>query len=246
MYLHENFIQNKYTKWYFNIIENAKLRNTKHRDDELHHILPKSIFPEYKKLSQHKWNGVYLTPREHFICHWMLTNMTSSTNKAKMVYALNKMLLVENQYQTRYKPSSRIYKLLRESYKRNIRKYGLRGEDHPLYGRKAPWAAANLPKDVSGAKNGMFGKTHSQEAREKIAKARKGNPTRVGFTLSEETKRKLSATKIAKSKREGPRKWYNNGLEEMLLTKDDSIPGDFIPGRLKGAKWGHQKKSVDF
>jgi len=41
---------------------------------EQHHIAPKAkdLFPEYTKIKLHPWNEIYLTPRQHFICHWML------------------------------------------------------------------------------------------------------------------------------------------------------------------------------
>ena len=42
---------------------------------EEHHILPKALFPEYIK---EKWNLINLTPREHFIAHWMLARIYSS------------------------------------------------------------------------------------------------------------------------------------------------------------------------
>jgi hypothetical protein len=85
----ENFtINNKYTKWYLKIIENAQNRaSTKKEAKELlgyvegHHIIPRSI---------HKNKDiVYLTPREHFICHLLLTKMViSSDHKQKMYFAL--------------------------------------------------------------------------------------------------------------------------------------------------------------
>ena len=35
------FKYNKYTKWYFHIIENANKRVNKNFDGEIHHIIPK-------------------------------------------------------------------------------------------------------------------------------------------------------------------------------------------------------------
>ena len=44
------------------IVAFGKLK--KEEKDELHHILPKAsdMFPQYKKLKEHQWNGVYLSP----------------------------------------------------------------------------------------------------------------------------------------------------------------------------------------
>jgi len=95
------FIQNKYTKWYYNIIIKAqnsnrvKLKRTdpKYIYYENHHVLPNCIFPEYSKLSENKWNGVLLTDREHHICHALLVKMVNNrNNQIKLNHALMKML----------------------------------------------------------------------------------------------------------------------------------------------------------
>ena len=54
---------------------------------EKHHILPTSLFPEYSSLKLHPWNMVRLTPRQHFIAHWMLAKLYGG----KMWYAFNMM-----------------------------------------------------------------------------------------------------------------------------------------------------------
>ena len=76
------YLQNKYTRIYFSIIDNAKLRKIDSYT-ESHHILPKSLGG-----SNNKDNIVDLTAREHYICHLLLTKMVESTYKSKMVYAL--------------------------------------------------------------------------------------------------------------------------------------------------------------
>ena len=81
------FINNKYTKWYFSIVENAKQArpqfSRKYRKDypfyELHHIVPRCMDG-----SNTKENLVLLSPREHFICHVLLTKMVDGHNKYKM------------------------------------------------------------------------------------------------------------------------------------------------------------------
>ena len=59
-----NFIENKYKKWYFSIIENAKNRTYIHSKYEKHHIIPSSLGG-----NNSRDNIVLLTFREHFICH---------------------------------------------------------------------------------------------------------------------------------------------------------------------------------
>ena len=54
---------------------------------ERHHILPKSIFPEYKSFIKFEWNSAYLTLKEHYITHLMLYYIF----KGKMTFALMHM-----------------------------------------------------------------------------------------------------------------------------------------------------------
>jgi hypothetical protein len=62
---------------YINFIESCKDNNAKMyiKDGEFHHILPKSIFCEYKNFTLYSWNKVKLTLRQHFLAHWMLAKI---------------------------------------------------------------------------------------------------------------------------------------------------------------------------
>lgn len=64
--LQSNVLPNKYTTWYFGIIQNALARKTIDVYTENHHILPKCFKLGGEKDSK---NIVSLTAREHFICH---------------------------------------------------------------------------------------------------------------------------------------------------------------------------------
>lgn len=102
------FINNKYTKWYYNIIESAK-SNPFNGYTEKHHIIPKSLGG-----SNDKSNLVVLSARQHFICHWLLTKMTEGKNKWKLGYAFNRMLVSGSQKQQRYTPkSSKLFEICR-------------------------------------------------------------------------------------------------------------------------------------
>jgi len=76
------FINNKYTKWYNNIIEAAKSRPKPDCYTGKHHIIPKSFGGSNKPK-----NLVVLTAREHFICHWLLTKMVEGKYKRNMMCA---------------------------------------------------------------------------------------------------------------------------------------------------------------
>lgn len=114
------FINNKYTTWYYNIISNAKLQNRKRtkKSDlnfiyyEQHHIVPKSL-----NGTNSITNLILLTAREHFICHWLLTKMTSDLNRAKMLYAL-RLMKSSSDTQHRYITciTSRVFAKLKAEY----------------------------------------------------------------------------------------------------------------------------------
>lgn len=173
------FIQNKYTKIYYQIVEAAKHRSIDCYTEN-HHILPESMggptIPE---------NLVTLTAREHFICHWLLTKMTQGKDAANMKYALNGMKRT-NEYQERYetKITSRVYARLKEIFANQHsefmtgrtpwnkgltltdEKYKTAGKSNK--GRKRPQSAI----DASAEKN--RGKKRPQEVKDKIAKALTG------------------------------------------------------------------------
>lgn len=88
-------LNNKYTKWYLAIIENAKHRASTRKEAkqllgfvEGHHIVPSSIYRNK--------DIVYLTLREHFIVHILLTKMLTGTNKIKMEEALAQFMQGRN------------------------------------------------------------------------------------------------------------------------------------------------------
>lgn len=101
------FINNKYTTWYYSIINSAMGRSN-FGYTERHHIIPKSLGG-----SNSKDNLVRLTAREHFICHRLLTRMTSGTERIKMLHALGKFVQT-NHLQQRI-VNSRYYEIARRA-----------------------------------------------------------------------------------------------------------------------------------
>jgi len=68
------FLNNKYTRTYFSILENRRKLGMPNCYSESHHIIPKSIGGKDKRT-----NKTYVSAREHFILHWLLTKMCVNT-----------------------------------------------------------------------------------------------------------------------------------------------------------------------
>jgi hypothetical protein len=156
---------NKYKQWYANITERAKNRLLK-TYTESHHIVPRSLGG-----GDEADNLVNLTAREHFVCHWLLVKMTTGQDHHKMLNAL-RMMRAEKQGQQRYntKITARVYESIKQEY------------------------AELQSKQFTGTGNGMFGKHHTQEAKDKI---RQKN---LGKKLTPEQIEKLKKAIIDKKK----------------------------------------------
>lgn len=142
------FLNNKYRKWYENIIENARGRITSSGAYfENHHIIPKSLGGD-----DGKENLVKLTAREHFLCHLLLTKFTTGIYKRKMYFALTSFHR-SNKFQIR-KINSYQYCALR--------KISLDTCLYMLQKRKLP----------VGEQHHMFGQTHTLEAKNKIRQSK--------------------------------------------------------------------------
>lgn len=71
------YLQNKYTYWYYSIIDKARSR-TIAGYFEKHHIVPKCLGG-----NDTEENLINLTPKEHFLCHWLLTKMVLESPEQK-------------------------------------------------------------------------------------------------------------------------------------------------------------------
>lgn len=192
------FLQNKYTTWYNQIIENAKFRVLAGYK-ESHHIVPKSLGG-----SDELNNLIELTAREHFVCHLLLLKMLTGTHRYKMQKAAIMMINRVGPGQDRYKCTGRIYEILKKSI------------EVPPHTRKKMGVSQ---KERFKTHPGTFlGKTHSANTRKKMSISaskpkseawklsasnnRKGRAApNKGISQSEETKKKISVA--SKGERNG-------------------------------------------
>ena len=80
------FIDNKYTKWYYDIINNAQNRILSDLNySEKHHVIPRCLGG-----NNSKENLVDLTAREHFVCHLLLTKMVTGPARYQMLSAVTR------------------------------------------------------------------------------------------------------------------------------------------------------------
>ena len=143
------FIDNKYTCWYYKIINKAKLR-TSNGYTEKHHIIPKSLGGDNSSS-----NLVSLTAREHFLCHLLLTKMTESKDKKKMIFAVFYLTGNGKANRNNKVKQSRLYQNLKEE----------------------------LSRAVSQQKKGCQQPPRSEIARSKYSKSKSGkkNPNSIGY-----------------------------------------------------------------
>lgn len=193
------FINNKYTKWYFNIILHAKSRISNIDYYEIHHIIPKSLNGDNSNE-----NLVKLTAREHFICHLLLTKMTYGKYKRNMNFAFwilaNKTKHTNDNNAYNFNINSRIYQTAKENF---VKENSITHKNKTLsQDTKDKISKANKGKKLSKehkAKIDPTGRRHTEDTKRALSKKQKedyASGARIhgmlGKTHSDETKRKIS------------------------------------------------------
>lgn len=194
---------NKYKKWYNQIVLNGK--NEKIPGHEHHHILPKSLGG-----TDDNSNLVYITAREHFVCHWLLTKIYPTGEEHwKMLNAL-RMMRAENKNQQRYdtKITSRVYSKLKEEYA-NLQSERYRGENNPFFGKSHTKEAKQIISDANTGENNAMKRIEEREKMRQLKTGKKRDPfsdeckakmsesasgennSRYGVTLTDEIKKKI-------------------------------------------------------
>lgn len=182
------FLDNKYTKIYYAIINRAKNQYRSKGGDiyyEYHHIIPKSIGGDNEKE-----NIVLLNFREHYICHRLLPKMVSDNkHKTKMNYAL---YVLNKASDGQYRNLSHHQRMVCIEANRKASKTRYH---KPNLGNKHSEETRQLLREKSS------GRKHSKDTIEKIKKNNektnksRGEKTRKALTgkkKTEEHKRKIS------------------------------------------------------
>lgn len=190
------FIDNKYTKWYYNIISDASTRLMNNTYTELHHIIPKSLGGSDKA-----HNLVKLTAKEHYMCHRLLPKMLTGGGQKKMLYALYCITHVRNKRQTtRYVPNARLYAKIKENWRSSIK-------GRPAHNKGKPMSIEQKEK-LRAANVGKPSYIRTPETNKKMSTIKKGKPipklqgrvsNRKGIACSEEQKEKTRQSMLGKN-----------------------------------------------
>lgn len=198
--------QNKYRRYYNNIIAAAQSRETPALT-ERHHIVPRSLGG-----SDDDSNIVCLTPREHFICHLLLTKFTEGEAHRSMVYAVAMMSRTRG-----VKLSGRTYERIRMMHIKTLKQ--------SKTGRKfvdLSEAEQNAMRKMWNAKRGVKLSPEAIAKRQQTRAERgivSNPPNHTGRTRSESTKQKIANLR-----------WYNDGSRNVRTS--GTPPEGFVPGKL--------------
>lgn len=132
---------------------------------ELHHIIPKCL-----NGSDEKSNLILLTPREHFLAHYLLWKIYNTRKlRDALLYFKGKNFEFAN---------SRLYEIARISHIKDMK------ENNPSLSLSEETKAKKVKKLKQYIK--------TPQHRENISKANKGSKSRLGAVLEEHSKQKIS------------------------------------------------------
>jgi len=206
------FYENRFTKYYFELVEFRKTHPSTEAYQEKHHIIPKSIGG-----SNSKRNVVSLSSREHVFMHLLLTRMCCDPiHKSKMLNAFSKIISGTFKIPKSSKFNSKLYGKLREKAAKS-RSLRYSGAGNPFYGRQhTDESKRSMSLNNAARREDVRAKMRKPKAphsRPAFSAERKANISignkvawdrlkTQGYKTSEETKRKKSeAMKLSWARR---------------------------------------------
>jgi len=230
-----------YQKLYDKIVENSKKKNRTKKGNEYfesHHIFPKCLGG-----IDNKENRVFLTFREHFICHWLLCKIYK--NDKEKYYKLStafRRMCSKNEFQER-NISSKHYEIVKK-HERDAKK-GVAIGGAKIKKRSEEWKN-NISKSLIGRpntwmKNKTYEEIYKKEDLEKIKLSRKKSKNKNSITINDGNVMKFIDKNSAipegwirgRIKDDVKRKWYNNNEIEKCFNINEYISEQWKPGRLK-------------
>lgn len=193
-----SFLQNKYLRWYQSIVLAAHKRVATGYVEK-HHIVPRSLGG-----TDSVSNIVSLTAREHFVCHMLLTRITSGHHQVLMKFALGKFIQTAPGQKRSF--TSCEYNKIREaiSQARTGRKHSedTRKKMSDKSKGRAPWnkGIKQGPHSEESNKNRsatLTGRGRTPEFCQRVSEGKKGHKSGMtGKKHSEETLQKMRETAL--------------------------------------------------
>lgn len=178
---------------------------------ERHHILPRSLYPDYINFASHPWNLSRLTLRQHIIAHVMLHHIFGG----KMSFALNRMCKKQNGLYNRLYESTKLSYLNSEECKINAKKGGKSTKEKLEEGMRIYY------------KDGIsYGLMHEEDPRITAMNLTKVNNTTNKIKQQKEWGYNTSRLNIGTI-------MYNNGTIQKKFKKGDIVPDGWIKGGLR-------------
>ena len=231
-----------YQRIYNNIVKKAKSENRTRKNIhriyyESHHIIPSCLSG-----TNDRDNRVFLTFREHFLCHWLLCNIYKKTtiNYYKLSTAFRRMCS-KNKFQQRIL-NSRHYAIVKR-HERNS-KVGIAVGGALIKNRSEDWKQ-NISKSLKGRPNTwMKGKSYNEiykkEDLDRILKSRKISKNKNTITINNGINMRFVDKSLVipegwirgRIKKNIVRKWFNNGIKERLININAIISSEWKLGRM--------------
>lgn len=206
-----------YIKVYDALIRNAQLsnRNKKEGIFELHHIIPKCLDG-----TDDEYNLVLLTPREHYIAHFLLWKNDK----------------------TNYKLFAPLLFFKKNIHVKNSRTYNQIRTQHILFmkNNNPSTYLSHTSKKSKSEKLKLYHSNRPAEHNKKISEKAKGKQRRLGAILSDEAKNKISES-LKEHYKNNPNAINEETRKKMSLSSVGRIPSAETKLKLKSSAENRKK-----